>query len=97
VMTNLPCLSDLRVDCYSTINKLRSCLGYQTETKVWGRDENGTSLSHLTDKKGHRARYIQGKIKLSIGLNFNKLSGLNTTSTSIGKQVLQSVSNLVIS
>ena len=96
MMTNLPCLSDLRVDCYSTINKLRSRLGYQTETRVWFRGENGTSLSHLTDKNGHRARYVQGKIKLSIGLNFSKLSDLNTAGTSIGNQVLQSVSNLVI-
>jgi len=96
MMTNLPCLSDSRVDCYSTINKLRSCLRYQTKTKVWGRGKNRTSLGHLTDRDGHRARYVQGKIKLSIRLNFCKLSSLNTIGTSISKQVLQSVNNLVI-
>jgi len=34
MITNLPCLSDVRVDCYSTINKLQSHSGYHTGTKV---------------------------------------------------------------
>src|SRR5712672_605614 len=72
-MTNLPCLSDSRVDCYSTIIKLRSHSRYHTGTKVWGRAENRASLGSLTDRSGHRARYVQDKIKLSIGLNFSKL------------------------
>src|SRR5712671_4236301 len=95
-MTNLLSLSDMRVDCYSTINKLQSRSGYHTGTKVWGRAENRASLGCLIDRSGHRTRYHQDKIKLSIGLNFSKLSGLNTTGTSISKQVLQSVNNLVI-
>src|SRR5712672_3923774 len=72
-MTNLPCLSDLRVDCYSTINTLRSHSGYHTGTKVWGRAENRAPIGSLTDRSGHRTRYLQDKIKLSIGLNFSKL------------------------
>jgi len=95
-MTNLPSLSDSRVDCYSTITKLRSRSRYHTGTKVWGRAENRASLGSLTDRSGHRARYVQDKIKLSIGLNFSKLPSLNTTSTPISKRVVQSVNNLVI-
>jgi len=78
-MTSLPCLSDSRVDCYSTINKLRSYSGYHTGTKVWGKAENRASLGSLTDRSGHRTRYLQDKIKLSIGLNFSKPSSLNVT------------------
>src|SRR5712672_1498073 len=96
MMTNLPCLSDSIVDCYSTITKLQSRPGYHTGTKVWGRAENRASLGSLTDRSRHRTRYVQDKIKLSIGLNFSKLSSLNTTSTPISKQVVQSVSHLVI-
>jgi len=95
-MTNLPCLSDSRVDCYSTINKLWSRSGCHTGTKVWGRAENRAPLGSLTERSGHRARYLQDKIKLSIGLNISKLPSLNTTSTPTSKRVLQSVSNLVI-
>jgi len=95
-MTNLPSLSDSRVDCFSTITKLRSRSGYHTGTKVWGRAENRASLGSLTDRSEHRTRYVQDKIKLSIRLNFSKLSSLNTTGTPISKRVLQSVSHLVI-
>jgi len=94
--TDPPYLSDLRVDCYSTITKLRSHSGYYTRTKVWGRAKNRASLGSLTDRGGYRTGYFQDKIKLSIGLSFSKLSSLNTTSTPISKRVLQSVNNLVI-
>ena len=68
--------------------------GITPELRSGGRAENRASLGSLTDRSGHRTRYIQDKIKLSIGLNFSKLSSLNTTGTPISKRVVQSVKPL---